>query len=179
MLAAPFLLLDIPITMTITIRSAVPDDAPTIVHFITELAIFERAEHEMKATEEMIRTTLFGQTPHAYALIAQQNDEPVGMAVYFFNYSTWLGHRGLYVEDLFVTPQARGLGAGKALMQALAGIAVEQGCPRFDWQVLDWNRKAIDFYDAIGAQPRKEWLSYRLEGTALRQFALSGEARHD
>ncbi len=165
--------------MTITIRPAVCDDAATIVHFITELAIYERAEHEMKASESMIRATLFSDSPHAHALIALQNDQPIGCAVYFFNYSTWLGHRGLYVEDVFVTARARGQGAGLALMQALAAIAVENDCPRFDWQVLDWNQPAIDFYDAIGAKPRKEWLSYRLEGDALQQFARAGAPDHD
>jgi GNAT superfamily N-acetyltransferase len=165
--------------MSLTVRAAVPEDAATIVRFITELAIYERAEHEMKADESMIRDTLFGDHPHAHALIATKDNQPIGLAVYFFNYSTWLGHRGLYVEDVFVTSSARGQGAGLALMQALAAIAVDNGCPRFDWQVLDWNQPAIDFYDAIGAEPRREWLSYRLEGEALRQFAGSGATRHD
>ncbi|SPJ33928.1 GNAT family N-acetyltransferase [Kushneria phyllosphaerae] len=165
--------------MTLSIRDAVPDDAATIVRFITELAIYERAKHEMKADESMIRSTLFGDCPHAHALIALQDDQPVGLAVYFFNYSTWLGHRGLYVEDVFVTSSARGQGAGLALMKALARIAVDNHCPRFDWQVLDWNQPAIDFYDAIGAEARREWLSYRLEGEALRQFAGSGATHHD
>ncbi|GHC14762.1 N-acetyltransferase [Kushneria pakistanensis] len=165
--------------MTITIRPAVHGDAATIVHFITELAIYERAEHEMKADEAMIQSTLLGDSPHAHALIALQDDQPIGLAVYFFNYSTWLGHRGLYVEDVFVTERARGQGAGLTLMQALAAIAVDNNCPRFDWQVLDWNQPAIDFDDAIGAKPRKEWLSYRLEGDALKQFARAGASDHD
>ncbi|ARS53226.1 GNAT family N-acetyltransferase [Kushneria konosiri] len=165
--------------MSLTVRAAVPDDAAHIVRFITELAIYERAEHEMKADESMIRDTLFGDRPHPHALIAMKDDQPIGLAVYFFNYSTWLGHRGLYVEDVFVTSSARGQGAGLALMQALARIAVDNNCPRFDWQVLDWNQPAIDFYDAIGALPRKEWLSYRLEGEALKRFADSGARQHD
>lgn len=157
--------------MTISIRPGRVDDAALILHFIRELAIYEKAEDQVEATAETIASSLFGPGSPARALICEQDGEAVGFAVYFFNYSTWQARKGLYLEDLFVLPTARGQGAGKRLLQHLAGVAVQEGCGRFEWSVLDWNKPAIDFYDSIGALPQAEWLRYRMTGAALREFA--------
>jgi len=157
--------------MPFTIRKATTEDAALILHFITELAIYEKAEHEVIATTEDIQNTLFGEYSSAHALICELDGEPIGFAVYFYNYSTWLGRNGLYLEDLYITASQRGSGAGKALLKYLANIAVEQGCGRFEWSVLDWNTPAIDFYQSIGAKPQDEWIGYRLSGDALKAFA--------
>lgn len=158
----------------ITIRPATAEDAALILRFITELAIYEKAEHCVKASEADIQRSLFGEDSNAHGLICLQDNQPVGYAVYFYNYSTWLGCRGLYLEDLYITPQARGIGAGKALLHHLARKAVAESCGRFEWSVLDWNTPAIDFYESIGAQPQNEWIGYRLEGERLQQFAEQG-----
>ena len=157
--------------MTISIRPASAADAALILHFIRELAIYEKAEDQVEATAETLASSLFGPGSPSRALICEQDGEAVGFAVYFFNYSTWQARKGLYLEDLFVLPTARGQGAGKRLLQHLAGIAVQEGCGRFEWSVLDWNQPAIDFYDAIGARPQTEWVRYRMTGAALRDFA--------
>ncbi len=155
----------------IHIRPAVADDAPSILRFIRELAIYEEAEHEVAASEDDIRRSLFdGQGP-AHALMCSVDGVDAGFAVYFFNYSTWQGRKGLYLEDLYLSPEHRKLGAGKALLQHLARIAVEQGCGRFEWSVLDWNEPALEFYRSIGAWPMKEWVKHRLAGPALVEFA--------
>ena len=159
------------LTMTISIRPASAADAALILHFIRELALYEKAEDQVEATAETIASSLFGPGSPARALICEQDGEAVGFAVYFFNYSTWQAKKGLYLEDLFVRPTARGHGAGRRLLQHLAGIAVQEGCGRFEWSVLDWNQPAIDFYDAIGAKPQTEWVRYRLHGQALADFA--------
>ena len=159
--------------MTISIRPGRVEDAALILHFIRELAIYEKAEDQVEATAETIASSLFGPGSPARALICEQDGEAVGFAVYFFNYSTWQARKGLYLEDLFVLPTARGQGAGKRLLQHLAGVAVQEGCGRFEWSVLDWNKPAIDFYDSIGALPQAEWLRYRMTGAALREFAAS------
>lgn len=153
------------------LRAATPADTDTILRFIRELAIYEKAEHEVLSTPEHLQRTLFAPQPAVFGLIAELDGAPVGFAVYFFNYSTWQGQHGLYLEDLYVTPQARGVGAGKALLQRLAKIAVEKDCGRFEWSVLDWNTPAIDFYDTLGAKPQSEWIRYRLTGDALQQMA--------
>jgi len=153
------------------IRDAVPDDSATIYQFIVELADYEKAKHEVIASEEDIRTSIFGPDSATKALICEVNGEPIGFAVYFFNYSTWLGKHGLYLEDLYVTPTHRGTGSGKALLQALASRAVARDCGRMDWSVLTWNTPAIDFYQSIGAKPQDEWIGYRLQGDALTNFA--------
>lgn len=155
------------ITDTVSIRPATDDDVGTILGFITDLAIYEKAEHEVVADEKMLARTLFGEHPYAEALIAEHKSEPVGFALYFFSYSTWLGRPGLYLEDLYVMPEHRKNGAGKALFTALARIAVDHGCGRFEWSVLDWNRPAIDFYEKMGAQAQSEWIKYRLSGEPL------------
>ncbi|HEY9101938.1 GNAT family N-acetyltransferase [Chitinimonas sp.] len=162
--------------MPLHIRPAVVTDAATILQFITELAIYEKAEDQVAATVETITSSLFGASSPAKALICEQGGVAIGFAVYFFSYSTWLAKPGLYLEDLYVSPQARGLGAGKYLLQYLAGIAVEQGCGRFEWSVLDWNEPAIGFYKSIGAAPQSEWVRYRMEGEAIREFATTGNA---
>jgi GNAT superfamily N-acetyltransferase len=154
----------------IDIRPATDSDAALILRFIRELAAYERAEHEVLASEADIRATLFGGGP-ARALICSAGGVEVGYAVYFFNYSTWQGRKGLYLEDLYVTPAHRKVGAGKALLQHLARMAVAEGCGRFEWSVLDWNEPALQFYRSIGASPMNEWVRFRLAGPALAEFA--------
>ncbi|AZR21402.1 GNAT family N-acetyltransferase [Xanthomonas vasicola] len=153
------------------IRSATPDDVPLLHELITALAVYEREPDAVKASLEDLRTSLFGEGATAHALICEQDGQALGFAVYFFNYSTWLGRNGLYLEDLFVRPQARGKGAGLALLRHLAQLAVQRGCGRFEWSVLDWNQPAIDFYQAVGARPMDGWTVYRLDGERLAAFA--------
>lgn len=153
------------------IREATVDDAKLILHFIVELAIYEKAEHEVLASVADIQKTVFGENSIAHALICELDDAPIGFAVYFYNYSTWLGKNGLYLEDLYVTPEHRGVGAGKALLQHMAKIAVQEDCGRFEWRVLDWNEPSIKFYQSIGALPQDEWIGYRLDGQALLNFS--------
>lgn len=157
--------------MALTIREAARGDAATLLGFIRELAIYEKAEHEVTATVETIENSIFGETSVTRALVCEQDGVAVGMAIWFFSYSTWQARNGLYLEDLYVTPKARGLGAGKAMLKHLARIAVENGCGRFEWSVLDWNEPAIRVYEAIGAEPMSEWIRYRLSGETLRSFA--------
>ncbi|MAE23506.1 MAG: GNAT family N-acetyltransferase [Pseudomonas sp.] len=157
--------------MAINIRPATPDDAELILRFITDLAIYEKAEHEVKTDAAGIRDSLFAEGSTAHGLICENDGQPIGYAVYFFNYSTWLGKHGLYLEDLYVSPEARGLGAGKALLRHLAQLAVARDCGRFEWSVLDWNTPAIGFYESFGARPQSEWTTYRLTGQALLDFA--------
>jgi len=157
----------------IEIRPASAGDASLIMRFITDLAIYENAEDAVVATEDDIRNSLFGQGSTTLALICEIDARPAGFAVYFYNYSTWLGKHGLYLEDLFVSPEFRGLGAGKALLKHLAKIAVAKNCGRFEWSVLDWNEPAIKFYQALGAKPQDEWVPYRLTGKALLDLAES------
>jgi GNAT superfamily N-acetyltransferase len=159
--------------MTIAIRPATRADAATLLSFIRELAIYEKAEHEVAATVETIAESIFGPESVTRALICENDGKAIGMAIWFFNYSTWQARNGLYLEDLYVTPNARGLGAGKALLKHLAKIAIENGCGRFEWSVLDWNEPAINVYNAIGAEPQSEWLRYRLAGDALKDFAAA------
>ena len=155
----------------VQIRPAIADDAGLILHFIRELAIYEKAESSVQTDEAGIRASLFAADAKAQALICERGGQAIGYAVFFYNYSTWLGRNGIYLEDLYVSPDARGSGAGKALLQHIARLAVAQGCGRFEWSVLDWNTPAIDFYKAAGAKPQDEWTVYRLEGAALQRFA--------
>ena len=157
----------------IEIRQATAEDAALILSFVTELAIYEEAENEVIANESDIRHSLFASESTTKAVICNINNEPVGFAVYFFNYSTWLGKHGLYLEDLYVSPEHRGTGAGKALLKHLAKIALSKNCGRFEWSVLDWNEPAIGFYHSIGAKPQDEWVGYRLTGQALEDLANS------
>ena len=154
------------------IRDAVVTDAALILHFVRELAIYEKAEHEVLADEDSIRQTVFGNDSRVHALICELDGEAIGFAVYFYNFSTWLGKLGLFLEDLYVSPEHRGVGAGKALLQHLARIAVTNDCGRFEWNVLDWNEPSIKFYDSLGAQPQSEWIGYRLTGQALHDLAV-------
>ena len=157
--------------MTLTVREAVPTDAAAILGFIRELAIYEKAEHEVEATLETLTSSLFGEGSVSRALICEKDGVVIGSAIWFFSYSTWQAKNGLYLEDLYVTPEARGTGAGKAIMKRLAAIALEHGCGRFEWSVLDWNEPAIRVYQAIGAEPQSEWVRYRLAGNKLAAFA--------
>jgi len=158
-------------TQTITIRDAQPSDAATILHFITELAIYEKEPDAVKTDEQAILKTLFSEGATAHSLICFDGEEAVGFAVYFYNYSTWLGKNGLYLEDLYVSPDSRGKGAGKLIMKHLARQAISKDCGRFEWVVLDWNKPAIDFYNSINAKPQDEWIIYRLTGQELIDFA--------
>ena len=155
------------------IRKATVADARLILRYITDLAVYEKAEHEVLATETDIINSLFGSDSTTRAVICDMDGQPVGFAVYFFNYSTWLGRHGLFLEDLYVSPEHRGTGAGKALLKYLAKIAVTRGCGRFEWNVIDWNEAAIRFYESLGAKPQDEWVGYRLDGQALEDFANS------
>lgn len=157
--------------MATTIRPATPADSTTILAFIRKLAAYEREPDAVTATEDDLLRHGFGESPYFQCLIAEHDGAPVGFALYFFDYSTWLGRPGLYLEDVFVDPPFRGLGIGKALLRKLAGMALEKGCARMKWEVLDWNTPAIDFYRAMGAELQQEWLNVRLSGDALRRLA--------
>ncbi|MGI8330996.1 GNAT family N-acetyltransferase [Actinomadura scrupuli] len=153
------------------IRTATPGDVPAIHRFIGELAEYEHASHEVVATEEDLRRDLFGDDPAVFAHLAVDDDgEAVGFALWFLSYSTWRGRHGIYLEDLYVTPAARGEGHGKALLTELARIADERGYGRFEWAVLDWNKPAIGFYESLGARPQDEWTVYRVAGRSLREL---------
>lgn len=156
------------------LRFATPDDIPTIMRFVRELAEFEREADKVVATEELLREAMFADRPAAEAVIAERDGEPLGMALFFHNFSTWTGWRGLYLEDLYVTPAARGQGVGAALLRYLAGVAVDRGCTRFEWAVLNWNTKAIEFYKAMGAEPMDDWTVNRVSGPALAKLAGRG-----
>ncbi|MEH0885050.1 GNAT family N-acetyltransferase [Enterobacter sp. UNJFSC 003] len=157
--------------MSITIRQARPEDATAIYDMIYELAVYEKAPEEVVTTPDEIRETLFGAESKTEALIAELDGNVVGYAVFFTSYSTWLGRNGIYMEDLYVSPEYRSKGAGKALLKTIAQCAVSRNCGRLEWSVLDWNQPAIDFYLSIGALPQSEWIRYRLDGEALRAFA--------
>ena len=156
----------------LTIRPAVPSDVPTILAFIHELALYEREPDAVLATEADLLRDGFGPTPRFWALIAEQDNQPAGFALYFTSYSTWRGHHGIRLEDLYVTPTLRGQGIGKALLARLAQIAVEQGCPRLEWDVLDWNAPAIAVYERLGASILTDWRIMRLQGEALQILAF-------
>ena len=155
----------------VTIRRGTRRDVPTILALIRGLAEYERLLPEMKATAARIRHHGFGRRPYFETLICRRGARPVGFALYFFTYSTFVGRPSLYLEDLFVLPQERGNGAGKALLRALAKIAVRRRCGRMEWAVLDWNRPAIRFYERLGARLRKEWILTRITGAPLRRLA--------
>ncbi len=157
--------------MATTIRNAAPADVPEILSFIRALAAYEREPDAVSATEAGLLRDGFGANPFYSSLIAEQDGKPAGFALFFFNYSTWLGRPGLYLEDIFVHPEFRGLGIGKALLQKVAAIALEKGCLRLQWEVLDWNTPAIDFYRAMGAEFLDEWRNVRISGDALQRLA--------
>lgn len=157
--------------MKLQIRKALRSDVPTILNFIKLLAEYEKLSHEVIATPELLQEQIFGEKSPVQVLIAELDSKPVGFALYFYNFSTFLGRKGIYLEDLFVLPETRGQGVGKSLLQALAAQAVAEGCGRVEWSVLDWNKPAIDFYKSIGAGPMDEWTVYRLTGENLKAFA--------
>jgi len=153
------------------IRTAVPADIPTILSLIRELAEYERAPNEAVATAEQLREGLFGARPAAEVLLGEENGEPVCFALFFHNFSTWMGRRGLYLEDLFVRPEMRGKGYGRALLVRLAQVAHERGCGRMEWAVLNWNEPAIQFYRKLGARPNEEWTIFRLTRDGMARLA--------
>jgi GNAT superfamily N-acetyltransferase len=155
----------------LTIRQATVADVPLILTFIRELAEYEQLTAEVVATEELLREALFGRQPEAEVLLAEWAGAPAGFALFFHSFSTFLGRAGIYLEDVFVRPPLRGRGIGKALLVRLAAIAVERGCGRLEWAVLDWNEPAIGFYKSLGAVALDEWTTYRLTGPALRELA--------
>ncbi len=157
--------------MTIEIRPAVPSDAAQILTFITELADYEKARHEVIASVVDIERSLFSEGATAHGLICLRDGLPIGFAVFFFSYSTWLGSNCLYLEDLYINPEQRGGGAGKKLLRHLAKIACDNGCGRFEWSVLDWNEPAIGFYRHLGAGAKDDWTVFRLAGTDLTNLA--------
>ncbi|AEY90114.1 acetyltransferase [Streptomyces hygroscopicus subsp. jinggangensis 5008] len=158
------------------IRTATPDDVPVIHTMVRELAEYEKAPEEARASEAQLREALFGQRPAAFAHMAvdEASGEPVGFALWFLNFSTWRGVHGIYLEDLYVRPQARGGGHGRALLAELARICVERGYERLEWSVLNWNRPAIGFYEALGARPQDEWTVYRLTDESLTALGSAG-----
>ncbi|MGH8093826.1 MAG: GNAT family N-acetyltransferase [Chthoniobacterales bacterium] len=162
-------------TSAFQIRLAQRDDVPTILALIRELAAYERAPNEAVASEDQLRENLFGAHPAAEVLLGEEGGEPVCFVLFFHNFSTWLGRRGLYLEDLFVRPAVRGKGYGRALLVRLAQIARERECGRMEWAVLDWNEPAIQFYRKLGARPNEEWTIFRLTRDGIAQLAQEGE----
>lgn len=158
-----------------TIRDARPEDVPTILELIHDLAIYEKEPDAVRNTPEQLNQALFGDSPSVFAHVAESDGAIQGFALWFLNYSTWEGVNGIYLEDLYVRPEARGEGHGKALLQNLARIAAERGYARVEWSVLNWNEPSISFYDSLGAFPQDEWTTYRLTGPALTAVA-SGSA---
>ena len=163
------------------IRPATAEDVGTIRRFIVELAVYEREPDAVLATEDDLHASLFCEAPRVFGLVCERPGDgetpatPLGFAVYFYNYSTWLGKHGIYLEDLYVTPDARGEGAGKALLKAVARIAWEEGCGRYEWSVLKWNTPSIEFYEANGAERMEEWVGYRMDRAAMEAF-LKGDS---
>jgi GNAT superfamily N-acetyltransferase len=155
------------------IRYATTGDVPEILRLVRELAEYERALHEVKATEDQLRDRLFGDDPKVFAHVAEHDGRVVGFAVWFLSFSTWNGTHGIYLEDLFVEPEYRGHGYGRGLLTELARVADDRGYGRVEWSVLDWNEPAIGFYKALGARPQDEWTVYRLTGDALTRAARS------
>jgi GNAT superfamily N-acetyltransferase len=158
-------------TNELLLRRAVPEDTPQILAFIRELAEYEREPEKAVATPADIARHVFGEQPLVFVVMAEWAGEPAGFALWFYNFSTWEGRPGLYLEDLFVRPRFRGKGIGKALLKHLAAVAVEKGCTRYVWQVVDWNTPSLDFYQAMGARVLKDWLTCRVEGEALKRLA--------
>jgi GNAT superfamily N-acetyltransferase len=157
--------------MGTAIRNATPADVAQILAFIRALAAYERAPDAVVATEEGLLRDGFGPSPFYSCLMAEHDGQPAGFALFFYNYSTWMGRPGIYLEDLFVLPELRGRGIGKALLERVAAVALEKGCERLQWEVLDWNTPAIDFYSAMGAEFLDEWRNVRLSGEAIQRLA--------
>lgn len=159
--------------MSITIRDAKASDTQTILNFVIELAIYEKKPDAVKTNLEETCEMMFGKNSTVKALICEEDGKAIGHAIYFYNYSSWLGKNGIYLEDLYVTESKRGQGAGKALLKHLANKALSEDCGRFEWSCLDWNTPSRDFYESIGAVSQDEWIGYRLEGDRLINFAKS------
>ena len=159
--------------MPLKIREATPNDSQIIFDFIMKLAIYEKAPNEVKTTVSEIEKSLFSPNATAKALICEEDGVAIGFAVYYYNYSTWLGKKGIYLEDLYVSETKRKRGAGKALLKYLAQKAIEENCGRFEWSCLDWNTPSREFYESFGAVAKTEWVGYRLEGKSLEKFADS------
>ncbi len=157
----------------IKIRKATIDDVQVILCFVHELAKEEKAEREVEADKEQITKTLFGENPTAHAIICEADGIPIGHAVYFFNYSTWQGKNGIYIEDLYILAEYRNIGAGKQIIKYLSCLAIAKDCGRIEWSVLDWNARAIGFYRSLGAEQQDKWLRYRLSGNVLKKVAGS------
>jgi GNAT superfamily N-acetyltransferase len=157
--------------VTFRLRPAEPADVQVIAELIRGLARFEKLEHEVNLTEERLAAGLFGPRPYAEAVLAEEDGRPVAFALFFHNFSTFLARPGIYLEDLFVLPDHRGHGIGRALLTHLARLAVERGCGRLEWAVLDWNSEAIGFYERLGARPNQDWTTYRFAGEALDRLA--------
>lgn len=157
--------------MSVTIRFASVDDIPVIQRFICQLADYEKLAHEVKATQAQLTETLFGEKAYAEVLIAEHQNAPAGFALFFHNYSTFLAKPGIYLEDLFVLKEKRGLGIGKLLLKKLAQIAEQRDCARLEWWVLDWNEPAIEFYHSLGAVPMDEWTVFRLTESDIKRLA--------
>ncbi len=157
--------------MTLSIRPARPGEAGLVLGFIRELAAYEKLAHEVEADEAAIEAALFGENPRAFCDIAERDGEPIGFALWFYNFSTFRGRHGIYLEDLFVRPEHRGLGAGKALLANLSRRCIAEGLGRLEWWVLDWNEPAIAVYKSLGARPMDEWTVFRLTGEALEALA--------
>jgi len=156
------------------IRGAAEDDVPLILSLIRELAEYERLSHEVSATEETLRDSLFGERRVAETLLAYLGDDPAGFVLFFHNFSTFLGRPGIYLEDLYVKPEFRGAGVGRAFLSCLAKLAKDRGCGRLEWSVLDWNEPAMRFYEALGAVPMDDWTVYRVAGETLDELADEG-----
>ena len=154
--------------MALSIRPAEPADVPVVAGLIRQLARFEKLEHEVVLTEELLKAGLFGARPYAEAVLAEEDGQAIGFALFYHNFSTFLARPGMYLEDLFLLPDHRGRGVGRALLAHLARSAVERGCGRLEWAVLNWNQEAVRFYERLGARPNSEWTVYRLTGEALR-----------
>jgi len=157
--------------MSSKICAITPAEVPGLLEMIRELARFEKLEHEVKATVELLQHALFGPQPAARALLARVDGELAGYALYFFTFSTFVGRAGIWLDDLFVRPQFRGQGLGRALIESVATVGAERNCGRFEWAVLDWNKPSIDFYKSLGAAPLDDWTSFRLTGDALDRLA--------
>ena len=157
------------------IRAATKNDSPVILALIKELAEYEKLSHEVEATEADIRQSLFGDRPVAEALIGELDGVPISFALFFYNFSTFLGKAGIYLEDLYVKPDYRSNGFGRKMLAHIARLAKERNCGRFEWSVLDWNEPAIRTYDRLNARPMKEWILYRLTGDALEKLAQEGK----
>ena len=157
--------------MPLKIREAIPKDSQTIFDFIMELAIYEKLPNAVKTTVKEIKDSIFAPNSTVKALICEEDGIAIGFAVYFYNYSTWLGKKGIYLEDLYVNESKRGKGAGKAMIKYLAKKAISENCGRFEWACLDWNTPSREFYESLGAVALNEWIGYRLEGKTLEKFA--------